>query len=40
MRSINGFVYFFQSSTEHMDGYFIQCYFITGEVKNSMRVAN
>ncbi len=31
MRNFKGFVYFFQSGTLHSDGYFVQCFFITGE---------
>ena len=31
MRNFKGFVYFFQSGTQHSDGYFVQCFFVTGE---------
>jgi len=40
MNSIRGFLYFFQSNSQHIDGYFVQCFFVSGEMKNSMRLVN
>ena len=31
MRNFKGFVYFFQSGTGHSGGYFVECFFVTGE---------
>ena len=40
MRNFKGFVYFFQSGTQHSDGYFVECLFITGKMHYNMRMVN
>lgn len=40
MRNFKGFIYYFESGTQHSGGYFVECFFVTGEMQYNMRVAN